>query len=210
MSRFSQGRFLISAAAPGQFPADLGVEVAFAGRSNAGKSSAINAITQRHGLARTSKTPGRTRLLNFFELGPQQRIVDLPGYGYATGPEAERLSWRPLIDALRGRRSLRGLFLIVDARRGLTEGDLTLLQWAQPGLAVHVLLSKADKLNRSESLRVLRETQSRLPAVSVQLFSALQKTGIPEAQRCLEDWLEKKNPDDLCGHRGQTNPVQVS
>ncbi|MBV8852318.1 MAG: YihA family ribosome biogenesis GTP-binding protein [Sinobacteraceae bacterium] len=210
MSRFSQGRFLISAAAAGQFPADLGVEVAFAGRSNAGKSSAINAITQRHGLARTSKTPGRTRLLNFFELGPQQRIVDLPGYGYATGPEAERLSWRPLIDALRGRRSLRGLFLIVDARRGLTEGDLTLLQWAQPGLAVHVLLSKADKLNRSESLRVLRETQSRLPAVSVQLFSALQKTGIPEAQRCLEDWLEKKNPDDLCGHRGQTNPVQVS
>ena len=210
VSRFSQGRFLISAAAAGQFPADLGVEVAFAGRSNAGKSSAINAITQRHGLARTSKTPGRTRLLNFFELGPQQRIVDLPGYGYATGPEAERLSWRPLIDALRGRRSLRGLFLIVDARRGLTEGDLTLLQWAQPGLAVHVLLSKADKLNRSESLRVLRETQSRLPAVSVQLFSALQKTGIPEAQRCLEDWLEKKNPDDLCGHRGQTNPVQVS
>jgi len=198
VSRFSQGRFLISAAAAGQFPADLGVEVAFAGRSNAGKSSAINAITQRHGLARTSKTPGRTRLLNFFELGPQQHIVDLPGYGYATGPEAERLSWRPLIDALRGRQSLRGLFLIVDARRGLTEGDLTLLQWAQPGLAVHVLLSKADKLNRSEALEVLRETQSQLQAVSVQLFSALQKTGVAEAQRCLESWLE--------GHPGKKEP----
>ncbi len=189
VSRFSQGRFLISAAAAGQFPADLGVEVAFAGRSNAGKSSAINAITQRQGLARTSKTPGRTRLLNFFELGPQQRIVDLPGYGYAAGPEAERLSWRPLIDALRGRQSLCGLFLIVDARRGLTEGDLTLLQWAQPGLAVHVLLSKADKLNRHDALQVLRETQSRLQGVSVQLFSALHKTGIAEAQRCLESWL---------------------
>lgn len=92
VSRFSQGHFLLSAAAPGQFPADMGAEVAFVGRSNAGKSSAINAITQRHGLARTSKTPGRTRLLNFFELGTHQRIVDLPGYGYATGPEAERVT----------------------------------------------------------------------------------------------------------------------
>ena len=210
VSRFSQGRFLISAAAAGQFPADLGVEVAFAGRSNAGKSSAINAITQRQGLARTSKTPGRTRLLNFFELGPQQRIVDLPGYGYAAGPEAERLSWRPLIEALRGRQSLQGLFLIVDARRGLAEGDLTLLGWAQPGLAVpglavHVLLSKADKLNRSDSMQVLRETQSRLPAVSVQLFSALHKTGVAQAQRCLESWLggHSENPG---GHSEKKEP----
>src|SRR5882757_11481090 len=138
---------MLSAAAGAQFPADHGVEIAFAGRSNAGKSSAINAITQRHGLARTSKTPGRTRLLNFFELGTHQRIVDLPGYGYATGPEAERLSWQPLIDALRGRESLRGLFMIVDSRRGLTDGDEALLAWASPTLLrVHVLLSKADKL----------------------------------------------------------------
>src|ERR1700753_2522010 len=137
MSRFPRAEFLISAAAPGQFPADRGAEVAFVGRSNAGKSTAINTIVQRHGLARTSKTPGRTRLLNFFELGPVQRIVDLPGYGYATGPEAERLSWQPLIDGLRPRESLRGLFMIVDSRRGLTEGDGALLAWASP-LPVHI------------------------------------------------------------------------
>src|ERR1700753_2612963 len=106
MSRFSHARFLISAAAPAQFPPDLGAEVAFVGRSNAGKSSAINAITQRNGLARTSKTPGRTRLLNFFELDPHQRIVDLPGYGFAKGPVEEPMSWRPLINGLKPRASL--------------------------------------------------------------------------------------------------------
>jgi GTP-binding protein len=197
VSRFSQGRFLISAAAPGQFPPDLGAEVAFVGRSNSGKSSAINAITQRHALARTSKTPGRTRLLNFFELGTHQRIVDLPGYGYATGPEAERLTWQPLIDALKGRESLRGLFMIVDSRRGLTEGDEGLLAWAVPPvgapLRVHVLLSKADKLNRSEAAKVLKETKAALgDRASAQLFSVPAKTGIDEAQRTLAAWLEEK------------------
>src|SRR5580704_6435054 len=122
MSRFSAAQFLISAAAPAQFPPDFGAEVAFVGRSNAGKSSAINAITHRHGLARTSKLPGRTRLLNFFELAPGKRLVDLPGYGYASGPESERRAWRPLIDALHARASLHGLFVIVDARRGLASG----------------------------------------------------------------------------------------
>jgi GTP-binding protein len=190
VSRFSHASFLISAAAPGQFPPDLGAEVAFVGRSNAGKSSAINAITQRNGLARTSKTPGRTRLLNFFELGPQRRIVDLPGYGYASGPEKERLSWQPLIDALRPRESLRGLFMIVDSRRGLTDGDAGLLGWAA-GLPVHVLLSKADKLNRTESARVLRETQAVVgERATTQLFSVPAKTGIDEAQRTLLGWLE--------------------
>jgi GTP-binding protein len=197
VSRFSQGHFLISAAAPGQFPPDLGAEVAFVGRSNAGKSSAINAITQRHALARTSKTPGRTRLLNFFELGTHQRIVDLPGYGYASGPEAERLSWQPLIDALKGRESLRGLFMIVDSRRGLTEADEGLLAWAVPSmgaaLRVHVLLSKADKLNRSEAGKVLKETKAALAdRASAQLFSVPAKTGIDEAQRTLAAWLEDR------------------
>jgi len=198
VSRFSQGRFLISAAAPGQFPPDLGAEVAFVGRSNSGKSSAINAITQRNGLARTSKTPGRTRLLNFFEFGTHERIVDLPGYGYATGPEAERLSWQPLIDALRDRESLRGLFMIVDSRRGLTEGDEALLSWASPSVHVHVLLSKADKLNRSEGLKVLRETKAALTdRATAQLFSVPAKTGIDEAQRTLAAWLgDKVFPDD--------------
>ncbi|HYL02849.1 MAG TPA: ribosome biogenesis GTP-binding protein YihA/YsxC [Steroidobacteraceae bacterium] len=190
MSRFSEARFLTSAAAPGQFPPDAGAEVAFTGRSNAGKSSAINAIVQRRALARTSKTPGRTRLLNFFELAPMRRLVDLPGYGYASGPEKERRTWGPLIEALHRRACLRGLFVIVDARRGLTAGDERLLEWAAPDQRVHVLLSKADKLGRSEAARTLREAARRLgPRTSVQLFSALEGTGVAEAQETLAAWL---------------------
>jgi GTP-binding protein len=190
MSRFQLARFLVSAAAPAQFPPDAGAEVAFAGRSNAGKSSAINAITQRRGLARTSKTPGRTRLLNFFELAPQRRLVDLPGYGYASGPEAERRSWRPLIDALHERASLRGLFVIVDARRGVTEGDEGLLDWLAPDRRVHVLLSKADKLSRAEGARALNAARSALAGrATLQLFSATDGTGHAEAQDTLLEWL---------------------
>lgn len=190
MSRFPQAQFLISAAAPAQFPPDRGAEVAFVGRSNAGKSSAINAITQRQGLARTSKTPGRTRLLNFFDLGAQRRIVDLPGYGYASAPEHERRAWKPMTEALRERSSLRGLFVIVDSRRGITGGDEGLLDWAAPQQHIHVLLSKADKLNRSESLKVLRESQAVLGGRgTVQLFSAHARTGLQEAQDTLESWL---------------------
>jgi GTP-binding protein len=189
VSRFSQGRFLLSAAAAAQFPPDFGAEVAFVGRSNSGKSSAINAITQRHGLARTSKTPGRTRLLNFFELGTHQRIVDLPGYGYATGAESERRTWQPLIDALRIRASLRGLFLIVDSRRGVSDADEGLLGWAAP-LPVHVLLSKADKLNRAEAAQLLRRAAAQLAGrATIQLFSVPAKTGMDEAQRTLAQWL---------------------
>jgi GTP-binding protein len=192
VSRFSQGQFLTSAAAAEQFPPDFGAEVAFVGRSNAGKSSAINAITQRHGLARTSKTPGRTRLLNFFALGPEQRIVDLPGYGYAKGADEERLMWMPLIDALKHRSSLRGLFMIVDSRRGLTEGDAGLLDWATAPLLIHILLSKADKLNRNDSRQVLQATRNAMgERASVQLFSVPDKTGLDEAQRTLAKWLQK-------------------
>lgn len=191
MSRFQQAKFLVSAAAPAQFPPDVGAEVAFAGRSNAGKSSAINAITQRRGLARTSKTPGRTRLLNFFELAPQRRLVDLPGYGYAGGPQAERRSWPPLIEALRTRASLKGLFLIVDARRGLTAGDEGLLAWTGPAQRVHVLLSKADKLGRAEATRTLRAAAGQLAGrATLQLFSALDGTGVGEAQDMLATWVK--------------------
>ena len=193
VSRFSQGHLLLSAAAPAQFPADMGAEVAFVGRSNAGKSSAINAITQRTGLARTSKTPGRTRLLNFFELGTHQRIVDLPGYGYAKGSEDERMSWRPLIDALKPRVSLRGVFLIVDSRRGLLDGDRALIDWAEPPLGIHILLTKADKLNRSESAKVLRETRTIVgDRATAQLFSVPGKTGVDEARKLLESWLDDR------------------
>ena len=192
MNRFAQAQFLLSAASPSQFPVDRGTEVAFAGRSNAGKSSAINAITGRRSLARTSKTPGQTRLLNFFELAPGRRIVDLPGYGYASVPEPERRKWAPLIGALRNRASLKGLFLIVDSRRGLMEGDLELIEWANPELrAVHILLSKSDKLNRREATQLLQATTEALDGhATVQLFSAVDKTGVADAQRVLHGWLE--------------------
>ena len=198
MSRFPDARFLVSAAAPAQFPPDEGAEVAFAGRSNAGKSSAINAIAQRRALARTSKAPGRTRLLNFFELLPEGRIVDLPGYGYASAPESERRTWAPLIDALRARRSLYGLFLIVDARRGISDADQELIAWAQPQQrGVHVLLSKVDKLTRNEAARVLQAAKVQVASdVSLQLFSAHAATGVAEAQSKLAQWLSnnKKTP----------------
>ncbi|HLJ21979.1 MAG TPA: ribosome biogenesis GTP-binding protein YihA/YsxC [Stellaceae bacterium] len=187
MSRFPDARFMLSAASPAQFPADRGVEVAFAGRSNAGKSSAINAILVRRGLARTSKLPGRTRLLNFFEIAPERRLVDLPGYGYARASDSERASWEPAIDALRERSSLRGLYLIVDARRGVTGGDLQLIAWAEPARRkVHVLLTKADKLNRTEGRSALSQASARLGSeATVQLFSALRGVGVEEAQDVL-------------------------
>jgi len=193
MTRFSHARFLISAAAPGQFPPDVGTEVAFVGRSNAGKSSAINALTHRRGLARTSKTPGRTQLLNFFELAPGERLVDLPGYGFADVPAAQRVRWAPLIAALRERASLRGLFVIVDARRGLKDGDAELLEWAAPGQRIHVLLSKADKLNRAEGAAALRAARAALgERASAQLFSAHDGTGVPLAEDTLEGWLRER------------------
>jgi GTP-binding protein len=194
VSVFPHVQFLVSAAQASQFPPDRGAEVAFAGRSNAGKSSAINAIVQRNGLARVSKTPGRTRLLNFFALGPDRRIVDLPGYGYAAAPDADRRSWAPLIGALRERACLRGLVLIVDSRRGVAPEDQNLIDWAREGgreMPVHVLLSKSDKLNRSESTKALRDAKTALAgAATVQLFSSLDKTGVEEAQRTLQTWLK--------------------
>jgi GTP-binding protein len=192
MSHFPAVRFLTSAAAKAQFPPDTGAEIAFAGRSNSGKSTAINSILGRNGLARVSKTPGRTRLLNFFELRPGQRIVDLPGYGYAAASAAERATWEPMITALARRQSLRGLLLIIDARRGVMPGDLELLDWAEAAsLPVHVLLSKTDKLKRNElraaSLAAAKALDAR---ASVQAFSAVDGTGVDAAR----EWLEKKMP----------------
>jgi GTP-binding protein len=198
LSLYPHARLLLSAAAAGQFPADQGVEVAIAGRSNAGKSTAINALTGRKALARTSKQPGRTRLLNFFELSPGTRLVDLPGYGYAQGARAERDLWGELIDALRPRRSLCGVLLVVDARRGLLPMDEQLLAWAQGRpRAVHVLLSKADQLPRSAARECLQRTQQRLgTGASVQLFSAHAGTGVEEARALLQHWLRAGHADD--------------
>ncbi len=192
MSRFPEVSFMLSAAAAAQFPDDHGVEIAFAGRSNAGKSSAINAITARHGLARTSKTPGRTRLLNFFSLGAGRRIVDLPGYGFAEGPREERASWKPLIEALGLRTSLQGLFLVVDCRRGLADSDLELIDWADPvRRRIHVLLAKADKLTRAEGMKAHAAAVAVLGGhATVQLFSALRRIGIEDAQDRLQSWFE--------------------
>src|SRR5688572_15389655 len=175
--QFPNVRFLLSVASAEQFPEDLGREVAFAGRSNAGKSSAINAILVRNGLARTSKTPGRTRLLNFFEVEPGRRIIDLPGYGYAEAPPPERAQWTALIDSLPERAAIAGLFLIVDIRRGISESDEQLIAWAEAaGWQVHVLLAKADKLNQRERAAALKDAESRLPeGMTVQVFSAHEK-----------------------------------
>ncbi|EGG99711.1 GTP-binding protein EngB [gamma proteobacterium IMCC2047] len=193
---FQGSTFITSAAKLSQCLSDDGLEVAFAGRSNAGKSSAINAIAQHGKLAKTSKTPGRTQLINFFStVSEQQRIVDLPGYGYAKVPLAVKRQWENFIDAyLRERSSLQGLFLIMDIRHPLTDFDSMILSWSkQSQLRVHILLTKADKLKfgaaKSTLLKVQRDLKD-LDHVSVQLFSATQKMGLDEARDKLSEWLD--------------------
>lgn len=187
MSQFPNVRFLISVAEARQFPPDEGREIAFAGRSNAGKSSAINVILARNGLARTSKTPGRTKLLNFFEVGEGRRIIDLPGYGFARASPTERAHWIKVIETLPRRKCLAGLFLIVDIRRGMKDEDIQLVSWAAAASwQVHVLLTKADKLNQRERAAVLKETQQALmPGMTAQVFSAPDKIGVEAAQKRL-------------------------
>lgn len=193
MSAYASAHFLTSANHPRQFVADTGREVAFAGRSNAGKSSAINAITGRRGLARTSKTPGRTQMINFFSLDDDRRLVDLPGYGFARVPPAMRDHWRRLLEAyFRGRAALAGLFVVMDCRRPLTDFDRQMLEWAGfAGCPVHVLLTKSDKLSRGQSSAALHATRKALgAAVGVQLFSALKSVGVDEARAALEAMLD--------------------
>src|SRR3954468_21898223 len=184
MSLFSGARFIASAHDPRELPPDAGAEIAFAGRSNAGKSSAINALTNRKKLAFVSKTPGRTQTINFFDCGGKRRLVDLPGYGYAAVPQRERAHWGELISAyLQSRNSLKGLVLIVDSRHPLTPLDQQLLGWLAPSnQPVLVLLTKSDKLNRQEANATLKASQallaSRYPAASALLFSAVAGTGV--------------------------------
>lgn len=192
MSQFPDAKFIVSAASPGQFPADNGAEVAVAGRSNAGKSSAINVIVNRRQFARTSKTPGRTQLVNFFELQRGRRLVDLPGYGYARVAESVRRNWGVLLQAYFERRqSLSGLILVVDARRQLTDFDRQMLALAESvGVPVHVLLTKADKLNKAGAATALRDVAKDLgDMASVQLFSAVKKQGVDEAREMLKAFL---------------------
>jgi len=193
MSTYPGAKFVTSAAVARQLAPDTGCEVAFAGRSNSGKSSAINAITERVGLARVSRTPGRTQLINFFELAPQRRLVDLPGYGFAKVPEKVRARWLELVEHyFNVRESLVGLVLIVDSRRGLLAQDAAMLEWVLArDRRAHVLLSKSDKLNRRDALSVLRQTRAACSdaAVTVQLFSAHAAEGLEEARGVLQQWF---------------------
>ncbi len=196
-------QFLISAHNADQWPPDHGAEVAFAGRSNVGKSSAINTITSRRGLARTSKIPGRTQQIVFFRLDDDRRLVDLPGYGYAKVPESLRRHWGHMIERfLATRLSLRGLILLMDIRHPLTVLDRQMLGWTESAdLTVHVLVTKSDKLSRSKAQQCLREVTIQLGgfsnAVSVQLFSSLTRSGCTTAREVLSKWLtctERKMP----------------
>ncbi|MEZ5530646.1 MAG: ribosome biogenesis GTP-binding protein YihA/YsxC [Porticoccaceae bacterium] len=194
---FRKVHFLLSAPTLSQCPEDTGMEVAFAGRSNAGKSSAINALTGNAKLARTSKTPGRTQLLNFFSLTEDCRLVDLPGYGFAKVPKSMKQEWdRHLADYLQRRRSLKGLVLLMDIRHPLQEYDWQMIRWARAsGMPVHLLLTKADKLNNGPAKSVLLKVRKDLEKagfrdqISLQTFSSLKKTGLEELESLLLSWL---------------------
>lgn len=191
----SNAVFLRAAARASQLPPDKGAEVAFAGRSNAGKSTAINVITRRRGLARTSKTPGRTQQIVFFTLDEVHRLVDLPGYGFAQVPESVRQSWARLVEAYLGRReSLRGVVLLTDARRPFTPLDRQLVDWcASASVPVHALLTKSDKLGRSAAVQALEKAKRTVMAsdaeISLQLFSALKRQGVADAVDKVTGWL---------------------
>ncbi len=192
MSQYPDAKFVLSANAPGQFLPDTGREVAVAGRSNAGKSSAINVIVNRRQFARTSKTPGRTRLVNFFSLREDERLVDLPGYGFARVSDSVQRHWRELLETyFEERKSLCGLLLVVDARRKLSDFDRKMLSFADSvDLPVHILLTKADKLKRGQASAALLQVQKELNGqASVQLFSASKRQGVEDARKVLEQFL---------------------
>lgn len=210
MSLFRGATFYITAHHLADLPAPLGPEIAFAGRSNAGKSSAINTLVDHNRLAFVSKTPGRTQQINFFSLPSGAFLVDLPGYGYAKVQRELRAHWEQVLSTyLQSRASLFGMVLIMDARHPLTQLDLQMLGWfAATGKPVHVLLSKSDKLTRQEGQRTLRSVQARLREFahnySAQLFSSLKKQGTEEAEQVIGAWLgiERAHKKTAPGQRG--------
>ena len=204
---FRKAAFLQSASAIENAPTDFGSEVAFAGRSNSGKSSAINTLTHQGKLARTSRTPGRTQLINFFSLSEHQRLVDLPGYGFAKVPLAVKKKWNQQLERyLQYRESLRGLVMLMDIRHPLTEPDRQMLSWAEAAsMPVHILLTKADKLKRGPAqntlLSVREELSTQSDLISVQLFSSLKRQGVDTLGRQLNNWLTDSSVfDDAPGH----------
>jgi len=207
---FARARYLLAAHTPKQLPADGGAEVAFAGRSNAGKSSALNALCQQNALARVSKTPGRTQQLVYFELPPHEDrfLVDLPGYGYAKVPLALREHWQAFIDAwFQSRAALRGLVVVMDIRHPLKDYDLQMLGYAaRRGLPAHALLTKADKLSRGAAGNTVQAVRRQLAAaygdsIGVQAFSGETKAGVEELRDVVAGWL------DLPGRRVEAGSV---
>ncbi len=208
---FREAEFLLGAGRLAQLPPDVGPEIAFAGRSNAGKSSALNTLCGRRALARVSRTPGRTQEINVFQLPPdgQRRLIDLPGYGYAKVSATQRAHWNRLMGQyLQERKSLVGLVLIMDIRHPLTPLDENLLRWLEPHpRPLHVVLTKADKLSRAEADRQLFATRRGLEErgleASLQTFSALKRTGVEDLQQLLLGWLEAADP-------GAANPAPTN
>ena len=199
---FQKAHFITSAPSLKQCPDDTGVEVAFAGRSNAGKSSALNTLAQQNKLARTSKTPGRTQLINFFEIEPGIRIVDLPGYGFAKVPERMKREWQKnMSEYLEDRRSLKALVLVMDIRHPLTEFDIMMCDWAlDVQMPVHILLTKSDKLKRgpAQSTRLkVKKTMERMgDLLTVQTFSSLKKEGTDQLQKQISAFLSSQTEDN--------------
>ncbi len=215
MSLFHGAFFFKSVASLADAPASVG-EIAFAGRSNTGKSSAINALTGSQ-LAFVSKTPGRTRLINYYALGAERFIVDLPGYGYARVSDATRAPWERLLGGyLQTRAPLCGLAVVMDVRQALTDLDQRMLGWFHPtGKPVHVLLTKADKLSREAAQKILRRVEAEVaalaPNTSVQLFSSLKKSGLEQATAVFRAWLDASAPRPVgvtAGREPNENPRQ--
>lgn len=193
---YHQAKFLMSASQLNEAPKDQGKEVAFAGRSNAGKSSALNALTRQKALARISKTPGRTQLLNFFEIDEQRKFVDLPGYGYAKVPLAVKKKWHKMMETyLVKRDALCGIILVMDVRHPLTDFDMQMIEWCEYSkLPLHILLTKSDKLKYGAAKNTLLKVQKQLSdinvAVTLQLFSSLKKTGLDDVHEILDQWFD--------------------
>mgnify|MGYP003625377442 FL=1 len=200
---YNAAQYLISANKFNQCPEDTGAEVAFAGRSNAGKSSAINTLTNNTKLARISKTPGRTQMINFFELNnPAHKLVDLPGYGYAKVPVAMKIHWQKHLDEyLQKRQCLKGVVLVMDIRHPMKEFDQMMVQWCKESqMPLHILLTKADKLSKgpaqSTALQLMKQLKPDLgDLISVQTFSSLKKTGVDPLKRRLDSWLRGDAPE---------------
>lgn len=192
---YHQAKFINSAPRLQDAPPDQGKEIAFAGRSNAGKSSAINTLVQQNALARVSKTPGRTQLLNFFEIDAERKLVDLPGYGYAKVPIAIKRDWQQMMENyLKNRKALCGIVLVMDIRHPMTEFDWQMIEWCEHSkLPLHILLTKADKLKfgaaKNTLLQVQRELSQTSIVVTLQLFSALNKVGIDDVHQILDEWF---------------------